>query len=102
MHCNKTLEDCDFLKFMRRDTVYIPMAYRKIVIWLGFRSRVFLDITTQQNQINKNQNIETKKRITRTEILTSNIHYICRKRRIKSEQLGREFPLALIVGLGET
>ena len=34
----------------------------------------FLDITTQQNQINEYQNIETKKRAFRTEILISNIH----------------------------
>ena len=45
-----------------------------VVIWLGYRSRVFLDITTQQNQINKYQNIETKKRIFQAETLISNIH----------------------------
>ena len=61
MHCNKTLEDCDFLKIMGRDTIYIQVTYKKIVVWLGFRSRVFLDIPTEQNQINKYHNMETKK-----------------------------------------
>ena len=51
MHCNKTLEDCDFLKIMGRDAVYIPVTNRKIVVWLSFRSQVFLDIPTQQNQM---------------------------------------------------
>ena len=41
--------------------IYIPVTYRKIVISLGFRLQVFFNITTQQNQINKYQNIETKK-----------------------------------------
>ena len=63
MHCNKTLEDCDFLKIMGRDAIYIPVTYRKIVIGLVLGTRFSLDITTQQNQINKYQNIETKKRI---------------------------------------
>ena len=63
MHCHKTIEDCDFLKIMGRDAIYIPVTYRTIVIWLGFRSLVFLDILTQQNQIKKYQNIETKKGI---------------------------------------
>ena len=67
VHFNKILEDCDFLKIMVRDAIYIPVTYRKIVIWLGFRYRVFLDITTQQNQINKYQNIESKERIFQTE-----------------------------------
>ena len=74
MHCNKTLEDCDFLKIMERDAVYIPVTYRKIVIWLGLRSRVFLDIPSQQNQINKYHNIKTKKKIFRIETLISNIY----------------------------
>ena len=76
------------------------MTHRKIVIWLRVRSRVFLDITAQQNQINKYQKIESKKRTFRTETLISNIHEICDKWRIKSEKLGREFLLALIVGFG--
>ena len=63
MNCNKTLEDCDFLKGMRKDAIYIPVTYRKIVIWLGYRSRVFLNIPTQQSQINNCHNIETKKRM---------------------------------------
>ena len=67
VHFNKTLVDCDFLKIMVRDAIYIPVTYRKIVIWLGFRYWVFLDITTQQNQINKYQNIESKERIFQTE-----------------------------------
>ena len=62
------------LRGMGRDDFYIPVKYRKIIIWLGFRSRIFLDITTQQNQINKYQNIEAKKRIFQTETLISNIH----------------------------
>ena len=61
MHCNKTVDDCDFLKIMERETIYIPVTYRKIVISLGFRLQVFLSITIQQNQINEYQNIETKK-----------------------------------------
>ena len=65
MHCNKTLEDCDFLKNMGRDAIYIPVTYRKIVIGLVLGTRFSLDITTQQNQINKYQNIETIKRIFR-------------------------------------
>ena len=76
MHCNKTLEDYDFLKIMGRDAIYIPVTYRKIVIWLGFTSRVFLDIPTQQNQINKHHNIETEKRIFSIETLISNIYEI--------------------------
>ena len=67
MYYNKTAEDCDFLEILRKDTIYIPLTYRKIVIWLGFRSRVFLDIPTQPNQIKKYQNIKTKKRIFQTE-----------------------------------
>ena len=59
---------------MARDAIYIPVTYRKIVIWLGFRCRVLLNMTTQQNQINKRQNIEIKKRIFRTKTLISNIH----------------------------
>ena len=74
MHCNKTLEDCDFLKIMGRDAIYIPVTYRKIAIWLGFRTRIFLNIPTQQNQINKYHNIETKKRIFRIETLISNVY----------------------------
>ena len=65
MHCNKTLEDCDFLKNMGRDAIYIPVTYRKIVIALVLGTRFSLDITTQQNQINKYQDIETIKRIFR-------------------------------------
>ena len=42
---------------MGRDSIYIPLTYRKVVVSLGFRSRIFLDITTQQNQVNKHQNI---------------------------------------------
>ena len=76
MHCNKTLEDYDFLKIMGRDAIYIPVTYRKIVIWLGFTSRVFLDIPTQQNQINKYHNTETEKRIFSIETLISNIYEI--------------------------
>ena len=63
MHCNKTVEDCGFLKIIRSDAIYIPVTYKKIVIWLGFKSRVFLDIPTQQKQIHNYQNIEIKKRI---------------------------------------
>ena len=74
MSCNKTLEDCNFLNIMGRNTIYIPVKYRKIVIWLGFWSRVFSDIITQQNQINKYQRIEIKKRISQTETLISHIH----------------------------
>ena len=51
MHCNKTLDDCVFIKIMGRDAIYIPVTYTKVFIWLGFRSRGFLDIPTQQNQI---------------------------------------------------
>ena len=40
----------------------VLVTYGKIVIWLGFRSRVLIDITRQQSQINKYQNIETKKK----------------------------------------
>ena len=61
MHCNKALEDCDFLKTMGQDAIYILVAYRKIVVWLGFRFQVFLDVPTEQNQINKYHIIEIKK-----------------------------------------
>ena len=54
---------------MGRDAIYIPVIYRNIIIWLGFRSQVFLDITTQEDQIDKYQNIEAKKRIFQTETL---------------------------------
>ena len=77
MKYNKTLVDCYFLKITGKDTIYIsvakltfltPKAYqgvknvsfvigRKIVIWLGFRSLVFLDMTTRQNQVNKYHDI---------------------------------------------
>ena len=69
MHCNKTFEDCGFLKIMERDAIYIPVTYKKIDI--GFRSQVFHNISTQQNQINKYHNIETKEKIFQTETLIS-------------------------------
>ena len=65
---------CNFLKIMGRDVIFILVTCRKIVIWLGFRSPVFLDITLQQNQMTKYQSIETKERIFQTETLISNIH----------------------------
>ena len=73
-HRNELPEDWDFLKNMGRDAIYIPATYKKIVICLCFRSRVFLDIPTQQNEINKHQNIETKKRILRIQTLISIIY----------------------------
>ena len=74
MNCKKTLKDYNILKIMGRDAIYIPVAYKKIKFWLGFRLRVFLDIPTAQNEINKCQNIGTKKIIFRTETSISNIH----------------------------
>ena len=43
MHCNKTLVDCDFLKIIGRDAIYILVIYRKIffigsVLGPGFSS----------------------------------------------------------------
>ena len=70
IYCNKTLEDYNFLKIMGRDAIDISVTYRKI----GFRFRVFLDIPTQQNQINKHHKIETKKRIFRIETLISYVY----------------------------
>ena len=85
---------------MGRDAIYIPVIYRKIIIWLGFRSQVFLDITTQEDEIDKYQNIDAKKRIFQTETLISNILQICHRWSIKSKKLGQEFHIALKVGLG--
>ena len=56
MHCSKTLKDCYFLKIKERDAVYIQVTYRKIFSWFSLRSRVSLNITTRQNQVDKNKN----------------------------------------------
>ena len=68
MHYQKTLEDCYFLKIMENDAIYISITKKELpqnniqkdCYWLCFKTLVFLDVSTQQNQVNKYQNIQVK------------------------------------------